>query len=206
MAEKINEYRKQLEEEIKFVEGRKWKKRLGLIVFVFLVVIGGIVLLMYVIGGFFMLVSGGNNERVKKGKQYMTISTIGLIIVMFSYLGIYALRGVLQYGSVALTDAKNEYVACSGPTVEGTSCDLNSTCTNGGYTCESVCRQNHPDSTKTTSGNLTIIRGYDCVDTDTQASSSSEGNPFYNPSTCQKKLCPGDDSVQCCQIEYSYVE
>ncbi|MBI2473441.1 hypothetical protein HYV70_02725 [Candidatus Uhrbacteria bacterium] len=165
-------------------------------------IIGGIVLLMYVIGGFFMLISGGNSERVKKGKQYMTISTVGLLIVMFSYLGIYALRGVLQYGSVALTDAENEYVACSGPTVEGKSCDLNSTCTNGGYTCESLCRQNHPLSTTSTTQDTTITEYYDCVDRKSTASSSEEGgNVYYVESSCEKNLCPGDVDVQCCQLK-----
>src|SRR3989338_6621705 len=153
-------------------------------------IIGGVVLLMYVIGGFFMLISGGSQERVKKGQQYLTISTVGLLIVMFSYLGIYALRGVLQYGSVALTDAENEYVACSGPVVEGKSCDLNSTCTNGGYTCESLCRQNHPLSTTTTNGDSTTTSYYDCVDRKTTASSSEEGgNVYYIESSCDKNLC-----------------
>lgn len=165
-------------------------------------IIGGIVLLMYIIGGFFMLISGGNNEHVKKGKQYLTISTVGLLIVMFSYLGIYTLRGVLQYGSVALTDAKNEYVACSGPTIEGKNCDLNSTCTNGGFTCESLCRQKHPLSTNSTSGDSTTVSYYDCVDRKTTASSSEEGgNVYYIESSCAKNLCPGDVDVQCCQIK-----
>ncbi|MEK7615456.1 MAG: hypothetical protein AAB431_03685, partial [Patescibacteria group bacterium] len=50
--------------------------------------VGALVLLMYVIGGFYILASHGNTGHVKKGQDYIKISTIGLLIVMFAYMGI----------------------------------------------------------------------------------------------------------------------
>ena len=163
--------------------------------------IGGIVLLMYIIGGVYFLTSAGNPERVKEGKKYLSISTIGLLIVMFSYLGIYALRGVLQYGAVAITD--EGYVVCTGSATEGDACELNSTCTADGL-CVSECRQQHSEestsvNTSTGSGNY-----YDCIDKDDYATSFTESDNgfWYNSSSCTANLCPGDETVQCCQVYY----
>lgn len=164
-------------------------------------IIGAVVLLMYVVGGFFWLISAGNKEMVTKGKNFMKMSSIGLLVVMFSYLGIYAIRGVLQYGSVALTDAENEYVACSGPVTEGKPCDLNSTCTQGGYVCESLCRQNNPGTTESQRGDQAVVRYYDCVDTASYPANSSEGNPYIYAQPCISNACPGAATVQCCQLE-----
>ena len=94
--------------------------------------IGGIVLLMYIIGGVYFLTSAGNTERVTKGKKYLTISTTGLLIVMFSYLAIIALRSALKSGDVTTTS----YVVCSGPDEAKKPCDVNAVCDETGYVCE----------------------------------------------------------------------
>lgn len=168
-------------------------------------IIGAVVLLMYVVGGFYWLASAGRKEWVDKGKKYMTISTAGLLIVMFSYLGIYALKGTLQYGNVYMSDTDN-YVACSGIDTYGLPCDLNSTCTVNG--CESLCRQNHPSYTQQEEGIFTVLQYYQCVDTGTNGmSSSDEGGtvyPWYNEGSCQSNLCPGGNEVRCCQVEFLY--
>ena len=94
-------------------------------------IIGAVVLLMYVIGGFYWLASAGRKEWVDKGKKYMAASTVGLIIVMFSYLAIQALRSALQTGDVATTT----YTACTGPENAGAACDENAKCDTTGYVC-----------------------------------------------------------------------
>lgn len=96
-------------------------------------IIGVVVLLMYVIGGFYWLASAGRKEWVDKGKKYMSISTIGLLIVMFSYLAIQALKSALQTGDIASTT----YVTCSGEDTKGEACDANNAkCDNEtGFTC-----------------------------------------------------------------------
>lgn len=47
--------------------------------------IGSIALLMFIYGGFTWLVSGGNSEKVKKGKDILIWSAIGLVIIFSSY-------------------------------------------------------------------------------------------------------------------------
>jgi len=163
--------------------------------------IGAVVLLMYVVGGFFWLSSAGSKERVATGKKYMTTSTIGLLIVMFSYLGIYALKGTLQYGDVYLDDGSG-YVACSGTDTIGQTCDLYSTCTVDG--CESLCDQ-AASLFQSEDEIQTVLQYQTCVDrAQGGMSSSSTDNPWYNTSSCQTNLCPGPASIQCCQVEYRY--
>lgn len=95
-------------------------------------IIGFVVLLMYVIGGFYWLASAGRKEWVDKGKKYMTISTVGLLIVMFSYLAIQALKSALQTGDIA----SKTYVTCSGTDTIGDACDAGGAkCDETGFTC-----------------------------------------------------------------------
>ena len=94
--------------------------------------IGAIVLLMYIIGGFYFLTSGGIQERVTKGKKFLFTSTIGLLIVMFSYIGILALRSALRYGDITA----QPYVVCSGIAEAGKQCDVDAKCDETGYVCE----------------------------------------------------------------------
>jgi hypothetical protein len=85
-------------------------------------IVGSLVLLMYVIGGFYMLTSHGNSSMVKKGKDYITISTTGLLIVLFAYIIIEFLLRSLTLGTVSL---ENE--SCLGK-ADGTSCGTNAQC------------------------------------------------------------------------------
>ncbi|MDG1949787.1 MAG: pilin, partial [bacterium] len=153
-------------------------------------IIGGIVLMMYVIGGLYFLTSAGNQERVKKGKDYMRISTIGMLIVMFAYLGIYALKGVLISGDAWQYDG--EYVTCSDVETDGVSCDINSTCVNG--SCLTECQQQYGDKSTTTDDKYTF---YDCVD---KNMGSEPDSIFAQPTGCIQNLCNGGDDIQCCQI------
>jgi len=167
-------------------------------------IIGAVVLLMYVAGGFYWLASAGRPEWVDKGKKYMKISTTGLLIVMFSYLGIYALRGSLQYGNVYLSDTE-QYVACTGIDTYGLPCDLNSTCTENG--CESLCLQSNTNVTTTEEGIFTTITYKDCVDTSESAGVATSGDSasyWYDSGSCQSNQCPGGNSTVCCTVHYQY--
>ena len=59
-------------------------------------IVGSLVLLMYVLGGMYFLTSAGMPDRIAKGKQYIRISTIGLVIVFVSYTAITALVQLLK--------------------------------------------------------------------------------------------------------------
>ena len=58
-------------------------------------IVAGIVLLMYVIGGFWILAAHGNDSWVKKGKGFLTGSTVGLLIVMFAAILLNTINTVL---------------------------------------------------------------------------------------------------------------
>jgi hypothetical protein len=49
-------------------------------------VVGAVALLFFVYGGFVFILSGGNEQNVKKGKDILIGSIIGLAIVFASYL------------------------------------------------------------------------------------------------------------------------
>lgn len=160
-------------------------------------IIGAVVLLMYVIGGFYWLASAGRSEWVTTGKKYMMISTVGLLIVMFSHLGIRAIQGALKYGTFQI---EGNYVACTGtPDTEGGVCDLNSKCVNG--LCLSTCDQT-PNLTYNES--TQIASDFRCVDKDTWATdqSTSKDGFWYDSSSCSENKCPGDTSVQCCKASW----
>lgn len=169
-------------------------------------IIGAVVLMMYVVGGFYWLTSAGSSERVSTGKKYMSISTIGLLIVMFSYIGIITLKGVLETGEILNEDLQG-YYACSGPETANLPCALNSTCVDDGYTCKSECQQTYPDATTDDTGSdgFTRIRYYECVNEKTFPDSEDEGNPYRYGSTCTSNLCPGSADVKCCQLEYYFI-
>ena len=161
-------------------------------------IIGAIVLLMYVLGGVYMMTSGGKQERVAKGKKFITISTTGLLIVMFSYLGIFALRGTLQYGAVAITD--EGYVVCTGPQNEGELCGLNEKCDAYGG-CKTLCELDKGGPTtsqiSTIYGEETITKVWQCHD---KTIEDFDGGYVPDVSGCISNLCPGGKNIKCCEI------
>jgi len=48
--------------------------------------LGALALLMFVVGGIIWLTSGGNQERVARGKKILVGTTVGIIIVMGSFI------------------------------------------------------------------------------------------------------------------------
>ena len=171
-------------------------------------IIGAVVLLMYVIGGLFMLTSAGDSGRVTKGKEYIKKSTIGLLIVMFAYLGVYSLRGVVQYGSVTIDE--QGYVVCTGGETTGEACGPNMVCTADGA-CISECRDRYAASDEVLDfGTYKEVTTYQCLNKDLELTESEfdelggDAPSFYSPETCIQNLCPGAGTrvknVQCCQL------
>lgn len=61
--------------------------RLGLNVSQYILgIVGALTLLMFIVGGVMMMLSGGSADKVKKGKDILIGSVIGLAIVFSSYL------------------------------------------------------------------------------------------------------------------------
>lgn len=47
--------------------------------------VGSIALLMFVYGGLTLMISGGNTEKIKKGRDILVWSAIGLVFIFLSY-------------------------------------------------------------------------------------------------------------------------
>lgn len=93
-------------------------------------IVGALVLLMYIIGGMHFLAAGGSQERISKGKQYLKFATLGLVIVMFAYVGVNSLRNAIVSGEIAC--------------VPGEACGDNMICSDQG-SCITECANTHPD-------------------------------------------------------------
>lgn len=61
-------------------------------------IVGSLVLLMYVIGGFYWLTSHGDSGKVTKGKEFLKISTTGLVIVLVAYAAIHTIIETIAPG------------------------------------------------------------------------------------------------------------
>ncbi len=57
----------------------------GIVISNFLQIIGSIALLMIIIGGFIWLTSAGNPEKVKKGRDVIVWTIVGLVIIFSAY-------------------------------------------------------------------------------------------------------------------------
>jgi len=61
------------------------QENIGLIIQWALSIVGSIALLMFVLGGFIWLTSAGNPDRIKRGKQILVWSAIGLAAMLSAY-------------------------------------------------------------------------------------------------------------------------
>lgn len=142
--------------------------------------VGAVVLLMYTIGGLYYLTAAGDSHRVDKGKSYIKISTVGLLIVFFAYVGINTVASVLRGGSVG---SSPDSVICTGK-ANGTSCGDESVCRNEACTpsCNLTpgreCLNYSPDA-----GNESDFRG--CV----QSGCPDQG---FCCDAAQNRSLPGD--------------
>ncbi len=150
-------------------------------------IIGALVFLMYIIGGFYFLLSGvpGMEKFREKGKTAIKTSTVGLIIVFFSFAGLQTLQLALRsYGEVGSNTGT--YVACYGDGTEGgsndgDSCGANMKC--GLYgNCQTGCEQIDEKDP---------LNSYSCINT---------SDPTNPSATCggYPDQCPGGKTVQCC--------
>ena len=137
-------------------------------------IIGGLVLLMYVVGGVFFISAGGSQDRISRGKKFLKMSTVGLLIVMFAYLGIMTLKNTLTIHSTVTGDIDTtDWVACDGTAAtDGEPCAQLSTCVSG--VCITACEAG---------GNV-------CVGEEAASS------PLY--SGCSNNSCPGGGA--CCSV------
>ncbi len=65
------------------------QKLIGNVINAVMGVVGSIALLMFIFGGLTWMTSGGSSEKVKKGKDILIWSAIGLIVIFSSYALVY---------------------------------------------------------------------------------------------------------------------
>ena len=58
---------------------------IGSIIQIVMGVLGAVALVLFVYGGFTLLSSAGSSDKISKGKTILIWSTIGLLLVIFSY-------------------------------------------------------------------------------------------------------------------------
>ncbi|MFH1253651.1 MAG: hypothetical protein V1664_05000 [Candidatus Uhrbacteria bacterium] len=138
-------------------------------------IVGGLVFLVYILGAAWWIGSHGDNNWVKKGHAYIKNASIGLVIVLFAYAGVWTLQSIIRSGSVG---GDNAYTICDGSAEKnGQACGLNMECTPAG--CTSKCDKTYPGA-RTCS---------DITSTD----------PSVSHSGClTNDLCPGGENMQCC--------
>lgn len=144
-------------------------------------IIGSIVLLMYVIGGMYMLASRGDSSKVTKGKDYIKISTMGLVIVMFAYIAIKTVELTLKTS----TGEGGDYAVCDG--------------TNNGQPCapQKQCWQSEASGTGNplcVSKCQVIFPGAECQDLEEDEALLLIPQTY---SACHPGVCPG--AGLCCE-------
>lgn len=65
-----------------------------------LAITGSLLLFFFIYGGFWMLISGGDSNKVKKGKDIIINSLIGLVIIFSAYLIVAFIMVVLSGGTI----------------------------------------------------------------------------------------------------------
>ena len=59
---------------------------IGWVITAVLGVVGAIALVLFVYGGLMMIISGGSSEKINKGKEILIWATIGLLVILGSYM------------------------------------------------------------------------------------------------------------------------
>jgi hypothetical protein len=142
---------------------------------------------MYVIGGIFMISSGGRQAWVAKGKKFITISTVGLLIIVFGYAGLTSIKSALTSGSFSST-----YSICEPDTANETSCGQQMECWNG--VCVSFCEKSHGSDGFSCVADV-VVNGVaqqcHCL------SISSDGSGCADPTGMVGGMCPTGNT--CCK-------
>jgi hypothetical protein len=73
---------------------------IGRVIQAILGVTGSIALLMFIWGGFQWLIAAGNEQRIKKGKDTLTWSAIGLAVIVGAYALVQTIVTALETGTV----------------------------------------------------------------------------------------------------------
>ncbi len=100
----------------------------------FLKYLGALALLLFVIGGIQFITAGGNQEKITKARKLLTGTTVGLVIVMGSFVIIQQIQKALTVDESYQIKSTGVKAACS---IEGGTC--------AAYNSQEECEENNPD-------------------------------------------------------------
>ncbi len=109
---------------------------LGRIIKAVFALVGSVAFIMFIYGGMFMLTSHGNPDMVKKGKDVLIWSVIGLLVIFGSYIIVnFIITGIT--GGAGTSSSTTSQSACSSEA--GKSCVPNASANqdNGYFNCGS---------------------------------------------------------------------
>jgi len=110
---------------------------LGKVAEKFISIVGAIALLMFIYGGFMWLTSGGEPDKIKKGKDVVIWSVVGLAIIFSSYLLVSIILQPLSFTENCKELADKNFTECASPEKSGT--NKNEDCGNDKQTAYKAC-------------------------------------------------------------------
>lgn len=163
-------------------------------------IVGTVTLLMFFYGGFTWLTSGGSSDKIKKGRDIMVNTVIGLIIVLGAATVVYSIGTALCRGnqqcirSLNIFTASEEQVAggvdCRQEENDGKSCgtERNYKCSYELQKCVTACQADD---------NLRE-KNYSCMSIPIAEKTEKAARAYAERYECRLNLCPGDYSNICC--------
>lgn len=58
--------------------------------------VGPVALLFLIIGGYLILASRGNTEQLRRGKEYILYTLLGILLAIFGFIFVEAVAGVIK--------------------------------------------------------------------------------------------------------------
>lgn len=150
--------------------------------------LGALALLLFVVGGIMFITSGGNQERVTRARSILVGTTIGLAIVLGSYVIVINIQKIIGTNSAyQLNPSSSTTVTeCVGKP-DGTICNG----VDGNvYVCINNLCQNGENKTAIKTA-CEINQSGNCVNNCNTTTCAS-------PKICKPNLCNGGQTTQCC--------
>jgi hypothetical protein len=149
--------------------------------------LGALALLLFVVGGIMFMTSGGNQERVTRARSILVGTSIGLAIVLGSYVIVINIQKLIGTKSAYQLDPNSSTtVAECVNKPDGTTC---SGVSGNVYVCIGNLCQNGEN------GNATITT---CVNNRSGVCINNCNTTNCNPGTCIPNYCDGGQTTQCC--------
>jgi len=163
-------------------------------------IIGSVTLLMFVYGGFTWLTSGGSPDKIKRGRDIMVNTVIGIVIVLGAATVIYSVGTALCRGDQSCIRRLNIWSASEEQVAGGVDCrkqenDGKNCGTEKNYVCSYDLRK---CVTKCEASADLRERGYSCKSINISPVNEENARAYAETYDCRLQLCPGGWDNLCC--------